>query len=55
MFFADDLLSFGEASLDQMNAFRKALDVFCLSSREVVSIEKTKVCISKNVPLIVAT
>ena len=46
--FADDLLLFSEASLDQMQIM-KCLDSFCKASRQKVNCEKTKILFSKNV------
>lgn len=47
--FADDLLFFAEASIDQAQIIQQTLHNFCLSSGQKVSNEKTRVFFSKNV------
>lgn len=47
--FADDLLLFAEASLDQVEIVKTVLNLFCESSGQKVSVEKTRVFFSKNV------
>ncbi|XP_057451938.1 uncharacterized protein LOC130743727 [Lotus japonicus] len=49
LFFADDLLLFGEATLDQMECIMGCLNGFCSASGMKVSIPKTRLMISKNV------
>jgi hypothetical protein len=49
LFFADDLILFGEASLPQMNVISSCLTTFCCASGAKVSIEKTKMLVSQNV------
>jgi len=48
--FADDLLLFAEASLEQINYINIIMDFFCRSSGQKVSKEKTRIFFSKNVP-----
>nr|KYP72147.1 LINE-1 reverse transcriptase isogeny [Cajanus cajan] len=47
--FADNLILFAEASLDQAEIIKSCLDSFCLSSGMKVSEENTRVFFSKNV------
>lgn len=47
--FADDMLLFAEASVDQMNKIHQCLDEFCAASGQRVSVAKTKIFFSKNV------
>lgn len=49
LFFADDLLLFGQASLSQMEVIMKCMDIFCQASGQRVSVEKTRILVSKNV------
>lgn len=49
IFFADDLVLFGDCSVGQIEVMLECLDKFCSSSREKVSKEKTKVFFSKKV------
>ena len=46
--FADDLILFGEASVDQADTMMKCLDAFCEASGSKVSIDKSKVFFSPN-------
>lgn len=48
-FFADDLLLLGEASVGQMHTMLDCLNLFCEASGEMVSTEKTRMLVSKNV------
>ena len=48
LFFADDLVLFVKASLDQVDIISKVLDNFCLSSGHRISKEKTTVFFSRN-------
>lgn len=48
--FADDLLLFAEASVDQINIISFILDIFCQSSGQRVSKDKTRIYFSGNVP-----
>ncbi|RDX79786.1 putative mitochondrial protein, partial [Mucuna pruriens] len=41
LFFVDDLLLFGKASITQIDIINNCLDVFCSSSRQKVSLAKT--------------
>ncbi|XP_016168765.1 uncharacterized protein LOC107611342 [Arachis ipaensis] len=47
--FADDIILFAEANLEQANVINKCLEAFCDSSGQSVSKEKTRVIFSKNV------
>ncbi|PNX99881.1 ribonuclease H, partial [Trifolium pratense] len=49
LFFADDLILFGEASMDQMGEMSDCMNAFCKASGEKVSVEKTRLLVSKNV------
>ncbi|CAN0870549.1 Putative ribonuclease H protein At1g65750 [Linum grandiflorum] len=49
IFFADDLVLFGEASTAQARVVTEVLDKFCLASGQTVSKEKSCVYFSKNV------
>ena len=49
LFFADDLILFGEASTSQVDTMLKCLNLFCSTSGQKVSNTKTKVYFSKNV------
>lgn len=49
LFFADDLLLFGEAIGSQMEVIRECLNRFCEPSGLRVSIEKTRFLLSRNV------
>ena len=48
LFFADDLVSFAKASLDQVDIISKVMDNFCLLSGHRISKEKTIVFFSRN-------
>nr|KYP46734.1 Retrovirus-related Pol polyprotein LINE-1 [Cajanus cajan] len=48
--FADDLVLFAEASLDQVEIIQSCLNHFSASSGQKVSMEKTRIFFSKNVP-----
>ncbi|QHO25231.1 Putative ribonuclease H protein [Arachis hypogaea] len=47
--FADDIILFAEANIDQENVINKCLEAFCGSSGQSISREKTRVFFSKNV------
>ncbi|XP_054801608.1 uncharacterized protein LOC129305663 [Prosopis cineraria] len=49
LFFADDLVIFAEATLDQVQVIRQCLDRFCAMSGQKVSYSKTRVFFSRNV------
>jgi hypothetical protein len=49
LFFADDLILFGEASMNQMNIISECLTEFCGASGAKVSVEKTRLLVSSNV------
>lgn len=50
LFFADDLVFFGKADMKNCQSMKDALDVFCDLSREKVSLSKSRVYFSTNVP-----
>jgi len=47
--FADDLILFGEASVEKIRVIRGVLERFCVASGQKVSLEKSKIFFSKNV------
>lgn len=49
LMFADDLLLYGRASVEQMQCVLQVLDQFCSLSGQQVSIEKSCLYFSKNV------
>lgn len=49
LFFADDLLLFGEASSEQIGVMRSCLENFCSTSGQKVSLEKSRLLVSRNV------
>lgn len=50
LFFADDLVFFGKVDMKNCQSMKDALDVFCDLSREKVSLSKSRVYFSTNVP-----
>lgn len=50
LFFVDDLMLFGQASLENSEAINEVLTIFCQLSRQRVSKEKSRVLFSKNTP-----
>ncbi|GMI65822.1 hypothetical protein like AT3G24255 [Hibiscus trionum] len=48
LFFADDLVLFAEASMEQMLTIKATLDLFCECSGHKVSVSKTTIYFSKN-------
>lgn len=50
LFFADDLVLFGEATEEQSLEMRACLDLFCSSSGQQISFQKSSVFFSKNTP-----
>ena len=48
LFFTDDLLLFGEATVEQARVIKQCLDMFCAASGEKVSTHKSMVFFSKN-------
>ncbi|KAL6203603.1 hypothetical protein ACLB2K_027303 [Fragaria x ananassa] len=48
LFFVDDLILFGEASLAQAEVMRSCIDCFCLNSGQEVSFEKSSIFCSPN-------
>lgn len=53
-FFADDVVLFAEASLDQISVIKSYLDRFCGLSMQRVSFEKSRISFSSNVPMALA-
>ena len=49
--FADDLLLFGEATINQTRCMMRCLDTFCEASGEKISIAKSSIFFSPRVPL----
>lgn len=49
LFFADDLFLFREASSEQIGMMRSCLEQFCLASTHKVSLEKSRLFVSRNV------
>lgn len=49
LFLADDLLLFGKASVDQLAVILSFLDSSCDSLGQKVSVEKSRMLVSKNV------
>lgn len=50
LFFANDILLFGEASSSQVTCMLECLHSFCEASRQRVSVEKTRIFFSKKTP-----
>jgi len=48
LFFVDDLIFFGEATVEQARVIKQCLDMFCAASGEKVSTHKSMVFFSKN-------
>lgn len=48
--FADDLLLFADATVNQARIIKQVLHTFCSSSRQKVSLDKTRIYYSNNVP-----
>lgn len=48
IFFADDIVLFAEANVDQVQVIKDVLDEFCSKSGQKVSLQKSKVFFSKN-------
>lgn len=49
LFFADDLILFGEASSSQVDCMMGCVNQFCEASGQKMNKEKTRVCFSRNV------
>lgn len=49
IFFADDILLLSEASVGQLHTMMGCLDAFCKASGQKISIEKSKIYVSRNV------
>lgn len=49
LFFANDLVLFGEVTQVIAKVLRSTIDVFCLHSRHKVSPSKSKLCFSTNI------
>lgn len=54
LFFADDILLFGKATDNQCEVMLEVLNMFCEKSGQLVSGDKSKICISPNMPSNVA-
>lgn len=50
LMFADNLLLFAEASVEQMQVIKAAIEIFCNASGQNLSEEKTVLYFSRNVP-----
>lgn len=50
LFFADDIMLFAEATTEQASILSSCLHRFCLASGQKVSLQKSRVYFSKNVP-----
>lgn len=50
IFFADDLILFGEASLSQARIMADILKLFCLVSRQKINTQKSLLFTSRNTP-----
>lgn len=48
LFFVDDLVLFGESTLEIATAVHFVLDEFCVHSGHKVSSDKSRLCFSKN-------
>ncbi|CAL8132777.1 unnamed protein product [Prunus armeniaca] len=48
LFFADDLILFGEASIHQAKLMKHCLDLFCGASGQQVNFVKSRICCSPN-------
>ncbi|CAL9017991.1 unnamed protein product [Prunus brigantina] len=48
LFFADDLILFGEASINQAKLMKHCLDLFCGASGQQVNFDKSRICCSPN-------
>lgn len=51
LFFADDIMLFSEANLEQAKNMQRCLQKFCKASGQKVSLEKSRVYFFQNVPL----
>ena len=49
LFFADDLIIFTKASIDQIKVIMECLETLCSMSRQKVSLQKSCICFSKGV------
>lgn len=49
LFFADDLVLFAEASVDQMTEIKRCLELFCEASGQRISLNKSEIFFSPNV------
>lgn len=49
LFFAEDLLLFREASVDQMRNIHACLDMFCYASGQKVNVDKSRMLVYRNV------
>lgn len=51
LFFADDIVLFAEAIVDQAQVIHDCLSRFYMASRQKISLPKSRVYFSKNIPL----
>ena len=49
LFFADDLVLFAEASIEQARIIKECLDLFCKASEQKVNFQKSNIFFSKKV------
>ncbi|WCJ29110.1 LINE-1 retrotransposable element ORF2 protein [Euphorbia peplus] len=49
LFFADDIMIFLEADVSQILQFMEIMDLFCASYSQKINLQKSKLCVSKNV------
>lgn len=50
LFFADDMVIFGEATTNQAKVMKECLDIFCKASGQKVNLQKSALFFSKNTP-----
>lgn len=50
LFFADDLVLFGQANISNCKAIMEVMNEFCMLSGQTVSLNKSKLFVSPNIP-----